>query len=76
MDDEIEAPETEDDEAGTVPVLAVGTVVTAEAGGVRGGGTALTPLGAEVVRRYRNIEKTAATAAAADIRAFRKLLNP
>jgi len=50
-------------------------VVTAEAGGVRGGGTALTPLGAEVVRRYRNIEKAAARAAAADIRAFKKLLN-
>ena len=51
-------------------------VVAAEAGGVRGGGTALTPLGADVVRRYRDIEQAAAKAAAADIRAFQKLLAP
>ena len=52
-----------------------GAVVAAEAGGVRGGGTALTPLGAEVVQRYRNIENVAAKAAVADIRALRKLLS-
>ena len=49
-------------------------VVAAEAGGRRGGGTALTPLGAEVVRRYRRIERAAAKAGAADIRAFLALL--
>src|SRR6266542_1082234 len=31
-------------------------VVDAEAGGQRGGGTALTPLGAEVIQRYRKSE--------------------
>jgi molybdate transport system regulatory protein len=49
-------------------------VVTAETGGRRGGGTTLTPLGAEVVRRYRRIESRAAKAGAADIRAFLALL--
>ena len=49
-------------------------VVTAEAGGKRGGGTALTPLGREVVRRYRRIERAAAKAGAADLRAFLALL--
>jgi molybdate transport system regulatory protein len=49
-------------------------VVDAEAGGRRGGGTALTPLGVEVVERYRRIESAAAKAAAADIRAFLALL--
>jgi molybdate transport system regulatory protein len=49
-------------------------VVDAEAGGRRGGGTALTLVGAEVVRRYRSIEKSAAKAGAADIRAFLALL--
>ena len=49
-------------------------VVDAEAGGSRGGGTALTPQGAEVVRRYRRIEKAAAKAGAADIEAFLALL--
>ena len=51
-----------------------GPVVAAEAGGTRGGGTALTPLGAEVVRRYRRLESAAAKAGAADIRAFLALL--
>ena len=49
-------------------------VVDAEAGGRRGGGTALTPLGFDVVRRYRRIESAAAKAAAADLRAFLALL--
>ena len=49
-------------------------VVDAEAGGRRGGGTALTPLGADVVRRYRRIEGAAAKAGAADLRAFLALL--
>ena len=49
-------------------------VVDAEAGGRRGGGTALTPLGVEVVRRYRRIEGAAAKSGAADIKAFLALL--
>jgi molybdate transport system regulatory protein len=49
-------------------------VVAAESGGRRGGGTALTPVGLEVVRRYRRLESAAAKAGAADIRAFLALL--
>ena len=49
-------------------------VVDTEAGGSRGGGTALTPLGVDVVRRYRRIECAAAKAGAADIRAVLALL--
>ena len=45
-------------------------VVQAEAGGKRGGGAQLTPLGAEVILRYRRIERGAARAGAADIRAL------
>ena len=45
-------------------------LVQAEAGGKRGGGAQLTPLGAEVIRRYRRIERGAARAGAADIRAL------
>jgi molybdate transport system regulatory protein len=45
-------------------------VVDAEAGGKRGGGTRLTPLGADVVRRYRRIEAAAISAGAADIAAL------
>jgi molybdate transport system regulatory protein len=50
-------------------------LTTAEAGGKRGGGTALTPLGAQVVRRYRRIEARAATVAAPDLRALLALLS-
>ena len=50
-------------------------VTQGEAGGSRGGGTSLTPLGTEVVRRYRRIEAGAAKAGAADIRAFLSLLS-
>ena len=50
-------------------------VVDAEAGGQRGGGTALTPLGAQVVLRYRNSEALAAKAAAAEIAALARLLR-
>ena len=49
-------------------------VVAAEAGGQRGGGTALTPLGAEIVLRYRRIESAAARAGAPDLRALVALL--
>ena len=50
-------------------------VVEAEAGGKRGGGTRLTPLGDEVVRRYRASEQLAHRAAAAELRALVRLLR-
>ena len=50
-------------------------VVDAEAGGQRGGGTALTPLGAEVIRRYRKSEALAAKAAAPELDALTRLLG-
>ena len=50
-------------------------LVAAGAGGSHGGGAALTPLGQEVVERYRRIEATAARAAAADIRGIEALLR-
>ena len=50
-------------------------VVAAEAGGTRGGGAALTPLGAEVVRRYRLVETLAAKAAAKELAALAFLLR-
>jgi len=49
-------------------------LVAAEAGGKRGGGARLTRLGGEVVERYRRIERNAARAGAADIRALRRKL--
>ncbi len=45
-------------------------VVAARPGGRRGGGAALTPLGAEVVARYRSIEAHARAAAESDLRAL------
>jgi molybdate transport system regulatory protein len=50
-------------------------VVEAEAGGRRGGGTRLTPLGHELVRRYRSLEAKARKATAADLAALAKLLR-
>lgn len=49
-------------------------VVEAGAGGKRGGGARLTRLGSEVVKRYRRIERNAARAGAADIRALARKL--
>ena len=49
-------------------------VVEAEAGGKRGGGARLTRLGRDVIDRYRRIERNAARAAAADIRALTRKL--
>ncbi len=49
-------------------------VVETEAGGNRGGGTQLSALGSEVVRRYRNIETRAGKAGAAEIAALTRLL--
>ena len=50
-------------------------VVEAEAGGKRGGGARLTPLGVEVVRRYRRSEALANKAAAAELAALARLLR-
>jgi molybdate transport system regulatory protein len=50
-------------------------VVEAEAGGKRGGGTRLTATGAEALQRYRSVEKLAAGAAAAQLRALERLLR-
>ena len=51
-------------------------VVEAETGGKRGGGTRLTALGTEVVRRYRHVEAEAAKAGRADLAAMTRLLRP
>lgn len=50
-------------------------VLTA-AGGNRGGGTSLTPVGRELVKRYREIEAKAQLAARADLKKLLKLLRP
>jgi molybdate transport system regulatory protein len=50
--------------------------VIAGAGGRHGGGAALTPLGEELVQRYRAIEESSRRAAAADIDALARMLAP
>jgi molybdate transport system regulatory protein len=50
-------------------------VVEAEAGGQRAGGTRLTAVGEEVVRRYRRSEALAERAAAAELDALARLLR-
>ncbi len=50
--------------------------VVAGAGGRQGGGASLTPLGEELVRRYRAIEETARHAAAADLAGIMRMLAP
>lgn len=47
-----------------------GPVVTAEAGGVAGGGTQLTELGNSLLKIYRRVESRAADAAKADLEAL------
>ncbi len=49
-----------------------GPVVNAAAGGTHGGGASLTPLGQDVVARYRRIEAAAARAAARQMRALER----
>jgi molybdate transport system regulatory protein len=44
-------------------------------GGARGGGSAVTPTGLELMRRYRAIEAAARQAAAHDIAALKQLLE-
>ncbi len=50
-------------------------VVTTQPGGARGGGAALTPFGAELIKKYRVIESEAAAAATAQIRALETSLR-
>jgi molybdate transport system regulatory protein len=49
-------------------------LVETATGGKRGGGTRLTTLGEDVIQRYRRIERNAARAGAADIRALTRLI--
>lgn len=56
--------------------LLVSPAVQTASGGAHGGGTALTPLGQEVVLRYRAVESAARMAAAADIAALSRLIAP
>lgn len=48
--------------------------VASARGGERGGGSVVTPVGLQLLNRYRNIEKTAAQACQSDIRALVALL--
>lgn len=50
-------------------------VITTVTGGREGGGTVLTPVGAEVVALYRRIEALAAAASAKEIRSLKRLMN-
>ncbi len=50
--------------------------VSTAAGGAHGGGTALSPVGQELITRYRAVENAARMAAAADLAALHRLLAP
>ena len=50
-------------------------VVATSPGGRDGGGTAVTPTGLELIKRYRSIEREAMAATGTDIRALTKLLS-
>jgi molybdate transport system regulatory protein len=50
--------------------------VASASGGLQGGGSVLTPVGEEIVGRYRRIEQEAARACAGDIEALQALLRP
>ncbi|RYX88647.1 MAG: LysR family transcriptional regulator [Comamonadaceae bacterium] len=54
----------------------VSPAVTTAAGGARGGGAALTPVGIEIVQRYRAIESSAKLATAKEVAALMRLLLP
>lgn len=44
-------------------------------GGTQGGGTRLTPTGTDIIERYRRIERVAAQACDADLKALARLLQ-
>jgi molybdate transport system regulatory protein len=50
-------------------------LITTATGGREGGGTALTPVGIDVVRRYRRIETMATAATSKEINALQKLMR-
>jgi molybdate transport system regulatory protein len=50
-------------------------LITTATGGKEGGGTALTPVGIDVVRRYRRIETMATAATSKEINALQKLMR-
>lgn len=50
--------------------------VASAKGGENGGGSVVTPVGLQLLERYRRIETTAASACRADIRALHALLAP
>ena len=50
--------------------------VNTAAGGAHGGGTALTPLGQELITRYRAVENAARIAAASDLAGLNRLIAP
>jgi len=51
-------------------------VVTAATGGTHGGGATLTPFGAELLERYRRLERDAAAIAAGDLVALASRARP
>jgi molybdate transport system regulatory protein len=51
-------------------------LVTADKGGAKGGGAKLTDLGADVLRRFRNMEKRTAKAIEPDLSALSALVKP
>jgi molybdate transport system regulatory protein len=51
-------------------------LVASKAGGSHGGGAALTRLGREVLKRYRDMEKAASAGAQRPFQEFTRLLNP
>ena len=50
--------------------------VSTAAGGAKGGGTSLTPVGEELVQRYRAVEDIAMSAAAAELKRLARLIAP
>lgn len=50
-------------------------VVTGAKGGVHGGGSALTPLGEEIVKRYRSMERATEAAIRTDVAALTKKIS-
>ena len=53
-----------------------GPLVAASKGGTTGGGASLTPLGADVLARYRRLEARALDAIGAELAGFEALLQP
>jgi molybdate transport system regulatory protein len=51
-------------------------LVASKAGGSHGGGAALTRLGREVLKRYRDMEKAASLGASRPFQQFARLLKP